>query len=114
MPLSEGHMAEINRLKRVAQIVAASEVHPTPINDVEGLRRILIDLQSSTSWRLTAPMRRAAHFIKNPGAGFGRDYSASSETNTERLVSEIYKLRSSTSWRVTAPLRFVKQLIARR
>lgn len=110
---TKAHMPEIDRLQRVALIAAPHQRPLVLVKDVEGLRRTLTNMQSSKSWRLTAPMRWAVRFIKNPAACFESNTPPSSIADPQRLMTEINNMRSSTSWRITAPLRLVKQLIVR-
>lgn len=122
---SKGHTAEIDRLKRVARKEALQSNSRTyPILDsklsssaeVDALRRTLVTLRASKSWRLTAPLRKIVRFVRNPTADLSADDDARIDliTNPHQLVNEIKQLQLSTSWRITAPLRSAKQWIARR
>jgi hypothetical protein len=125
---SKGHIAEICRLQRVAHIAAGDQSAPASIDrhshqmsasggvdtaDVETLRRTLINMRSSKSWRVTAPIRRVVHFIKSPGSSYNDGTAAPLSADVQRLRSEIQNLQSSTSWRITAPLRFLRQRMTR-
>jgi len=123
MSLSKGHLIEIDRLRRVAQMVADSEstVPSSPFQegpsssfeDVESLRKTLSSMRSSKSWRVTAPMRSIARFLRNPWIIFEDDFQINQTSNPHQLKREIASLQASTSWRITAPLRLLVRLIVR-
>jgi len=125
--MSKGHMSEISRLQRVAQIVAHKETYSAAFpadqmqssisafaTDVETLRHMLLSLRSSSSWRLTAPLRSVAQFVKGRGSRRVQDDRIDTISDIQLLKTKIENLKSSTSWRITAPFRWAKHLITRR
>lgn len=125
---SRGHVTEISRLQRVAQIASGNQPTLASIDrhsrqllasgeigtaEVETLRRTLINMRSSRSWRVTAPIRRVIHFIKSPGASYNDGATVNLSSDVQLLRKEIQNLQSSTSWRITAPLRLLRQRMTR-
>lgn len=116
MSLSEGHLREINRLRRIAEMDVQSGVQSTSLaeDNTDDLRRLLTRLRSSRSWRLTAPIRKIGRFLKNPWVIFSDDCPIGAFDDAQSLQAEIARLEASASWRITAPLRFLNKLPLRR
>ena len=71
-------------------------------------RDILVDLVSSSSWRLTRPLRGlAGWFAKGQESDLTIDTIPPSAAERQHLIQ---KMRLSTSWRITFPIRVVGRL----
>lgn len=118
--LARKHMAEINRLQRIAQKETgyvppvgqmASSGAPF-LTELDALRRAIISIRSSNSWRLTAPLRQVGSLMRGRIAvsDAGAESRLNAISDVQSLKNEIQSLQASTSWRITAPLRYVMQL----
>jgi hypothetical protein len=81
----------------LARDLAAAE--PPLARDVSAAEAELAAFKASTSWRITAPLRRFVIFLRGPtpaAAVLARGLS---------VEAELAAIKASTCWRITAPLR---------
>ncbi len=91
------------------QVDALSSPHNNPTagtgsNRVEALRDV-VNIYSSTSWKLAAPIRLLGRLAGKPSPNLDQIWWLS----TYDLRSLEASLRASTSWRLTAPLRWLSR-----
>ena len=104
--------AELRRLRHVGldSAVAAALTSPDPQVLLHGARRELAQIFDSTSWRLTAPLRRLMVLF---GSAPPRGVADMHVLDAEQAEALVWQLRQSTSWRITAPVRAFKRWISR-
>ena len=77
-------------------------------DSIQRLERRIDLIEHSTSWRLTAPLRRFTQILLRKGCPPPPpDASAPEEKRIRYLQRRIEQLETSTSWKATAPLRTV-------
>jgi len=77
-------------------------------DSIQRLERRIDLIEHSTSWRLTAPLRRFTQILLGKGGPpQPPDASAPEEKRIRYLQRRIEQLETSTSWKATAPLRTV-------
>lgn len=114
--MSEGQAAEIERLKRADKFRNYAAQAAPPLGhtaggmDIDSMRRLVIATQTSTSWRLTRPLRLMVHRVRNPGHKLVEE-SYENVFDPHALRAKLDQLHSSTSWKITAPLRFMVSVL---